>query len=783
MQELTKIHMGSLLHDIGKFFQRTGVKLPEGYKERYCPQGMFVHAAYTGYFFDKYKEYFPKFIGNSFEEIKDLSAKHHSANKSDMEKIITKADTYSSKIDRYKRQDEGKQDNSYENQFQKKRLDSIFDYITFKEEGSSIKCEYEYDLDSFNYSKSAFPERKKIGDLTKKYQHLWDEFIKEFLDIKTIVSEEMYTLQLYSILRKYTAYICSDTRVEQFNQISLFDHSRVTTAIAGSEYFGQKHGEKFLLVQGDISGIQNYIFSILNTEDTKNISKRLRGRSYIIQLLSKQIAYYIASEFGLTVLQTLYVASGKFQLLLTTKKGDVLIENIDKKINEILYKEFDGKLECRLASVGINDTELRDNYIEKSAELNVLLSKRKYRPYIYSFDCLNIDPTEVEKHFDICGKCGARIHSNSETCHRCNQQIELGEKLVSYNKLFVYAMQEFERPEEFKNYQEIDFGELGKVYVVTQWDSNSALSWCKGRVHSIELVNPDGETSEKNISIKNVISLYDEVGRTQSGVDKILSFEDLAKKAEGVHKLAALKMDVDNLGLIFQMGFPSELQSISSVATLSRQLDNFFTQTLMEISRNEPQFQDAFYTVFSGGDDVFIIGAWDKVILLAFKIEEKFREYTQNSHFTLSAGIEIFRPKYPLSKLSEHVEEYLERSKGRGKNRVSLFDETLTWKQARELMAVSNDIFKALEEGKISRTLIYGLYKVYLRFFDTLSDFEKEGADKNWIPQILYKITRNVKDEQFREVLITKLMRENHFYHYRFVANYILNRTRGGKDE
>lgn len=59
-----------------------------------------------------------------------------------------------------------------------------------------------------------------------------------------------------------------------------------------------------------------------------------------------------------------------------------------------------------------------------------------------------------------------------------------------------------------------------------------------------------------------------------------LYFEHLAKISNGANKLGVLKMDVDNLGLIFSEGLKEsydENLGISRVSALSSQLDMFFS--------------------------------------------------------------------------------------------------------------------------------------------------------------------------------------------------------------
>lgn len=57
---------------------------------------------------------------------------------------------------------------------------------------------------------------------------------------------------------------------------------------------------------------------------------------------------------------------------------------------------------------------------------------------------------------------------------------------------------------------------------------------------------------------------------------------------------------------------------------------------------------------YSGGDDLFIVGAWNEVIELALDIREKFAAYTENT-LKISAGIGVYKHDYPISVIANEV--------------------------------------------------------------------------------------------------------------------------------
>ena len=83
--------------------------------------------------------------------------------------------------------------------------------------------------------------------------------------------------------------------------------------------------------------------------------------------------------------------------------------------------------------------------------------------------------------------------------------------------------------------------------------------------------------------------------------------------------------------------------------------------------------------VYSGGDDLFIIGSWDDIIGFAIDLKNKFSEFTRNQ-LTLSAGVGIYPAKYPISSIAREVGELEQCAKlNDGKNSITLFHEDFTF--------------------------------------------------------------------------------------------------------
>jgi len=190
---------------------------------------------------------------------------------------------------------------------------------------------------------------------------------------------------------------------------------------------------------------------------------------------------------------------------------------------------------------------------------------------------------------------------------------------------------------------------------------------------------------------------------------QVIDFDALAEQAlkrTGTRKLGVLKMDVDNLGLLFSKGLPNNLRSISRVASLSRALRWFFEAYMNNLLKD---FNNDIYPVFSGGDDFFVVGAWDKIFEFARTVREKFRKFVCNHpRITLSAALLVVDEKYPVAQFARLAEDHLYRAKGKRpeKNCISVFGIPLTWDEFEEVAVLKDKLVTMVNELNESRAII-----------------------------------------------------------------------------
>lgn len=164
------------------------------------------------------------------------------------------------------------------------------------------------------------------------------------------ISLEQLVKSLDFLLEKYTVTVPSATNVRH-PDIALYDHLRTTAAIAQALYLHQKKSggttrgiqektdSKWLLVCGDFSGIQKFIYNLTN----KGAARGLRGRSFYVQHFSLLCAEFLLRELGLQRAAQLYNSGGKFYLLIPSYLQASLIAAQDK-VNAWLLEIFQGSV-------------------------------------------------------------------------------------------------------------------------------------------------------------------------------------------------------------------------------------------------------------------------------------------------------------------------------------------------------------------------------------------------------------------------------------------------------
>jgi hypothetical protein len=208
----------------------------------------------------------------------------------------------------------------------------------------------------------------------------------------------------------------------------------------------------------------------------------------------------------------------------------------------------------------------------------------------------------------------------------------------------------------------------------------------------------------------------------------LLDLDKIADRATGAKFLGVLKADVDGLGEAF--GELGEKES----ETLSDRLEALFTDQLESLIRSNEKYRDI-YVVYSGGDDLFLLGPWDALIRFIDEFHSQLERSLRDARcsLTLSAGFKLAHPKSPVRFLADDVQLALDDAKGRrgaapklgAKNRIGVFERAVRWDELREGLEWADRFIAGAGTGADKLNLSVGLLQrlqyyadQFRRFFD-----------------------------------------------------------------
>jgi hypothetical protein len=187
---------------------------------------------------------------------------------------------------------------------------------------------------------------------------------------------------------------------------------------------------------------------------------------------------------------------------------------------------------------------------------------------------------------------------------------------------------------------------------------------------------------------------------------RLCDLEEIAEESSGADFLGVLKADLDNLGATFG-AFPQSEQGKKEAQELSDKLETLFTQDLDGMLESRSPYC---YVVYSGGDDLFLLGPWDQLLRFVHAFRERLQRSAEawgHRELTLSAGFRLAHPKSPLRHLARDVEDALDWAKGKvsvpsplpPKNRVCAFERVLAWEDLRSGLQYADRFITGVKDG------------------------------------------------------------------------------------
>lgn len=226
-------------------------------------------------------------------------------------------------------------------------------------------------------------------------------------------------------------------------------------------------------------------------------------------------------------------------------------------------------------------------------------------------------------------------------------------------------------------------------------------------------------------------------------------FKTLEEYAEGSY-LGVLRMDVDGLGVRFVKGF----NSFDEYSSFSNKLSAFFDTKLKIILKN---YQNHLNIVYAGGDDLFVVGRWDKVIEFAAEIHDKFDEHMAGESITISGGMAIVSAKFPIAKSAEisgEAEDKAKQYRGGQKNAFSFLGECVGWGQEfNSVKGMKDELVRQVCDNGVSRGLLHQLMRY--------AEMAAEGKDLSYKWHETYYLSRMIsrcgRNDQEKKKYLTEL--------------------------
>lgn len=622
---------------------------------------------------------------------------------------------------------------------------------------------------------------KNVAD---EYAQLWDGFLKALADIPAAHQHAtpLWLDHLETLWACYTSSIPSTAA----SDVSLYDYSKTVAALAVAlwryhhDLQHQPNADwnqhKFLLIQGDCFGIQDFIFAT-GGETQKRAAKLLRGRSFYVSLLSECAALRVLESIDLPGTSQIINAAGKFLIVApNTPETIEKLAAVQKQLDDWFLTHTWGQSGIGLAW----EAACCNDFLKKGAastapfaELIKRLFRRLDEIKLQRFDLCRVNPpaplfADYLEQFQAHGEC--QIDGRSPAIHQIGEQlwvsalaadqIAIGNFITHRDRLLITrtALSGKTLATSIFGYfisftaganetgwfgPEAHSGNLRRCWDISMPESMNQPLWneCARRAingYIPRFMDEDEWQSEKYVRMAQDEADFD----PHPGEPKTLNHlacEDRQLNDEGqwigVSALMTLKGDVDNLGVIFQRGLPEP--SFARMAALSRQLNDFFAVYLPTLCQSEAKFSNT-YTVFAGGDDFFLIGPWHSQIELAARMRQEFSHYVAgNPAITFSAGLAMTKSGLPIHALAELAEEALEQAKryqlsSSLKNAVCCFSHTVSWDAFTQLLKGCDELKRLAQELKLSMGYLYGL----LHLVDMAENLYSDCSDQSGKKQI-----------------------------------------------
>lgn len=195
--------------------------------------------------------------------------------------------------------------------------------------------------------------------------------------------------------------------------------------------------------------------------------------------------------------------------------------------------------------------------------------------------------------------------------------------------------------------------------------------------------------------------------------------------------LGVLRMDVDGLGGRFAKGF----DNWEEYKAFSNRLKYFFDRNNLEKLKSFDK--EKMDLIYAGGDDIFAVGRWDKVIDFADELHTEVNNKFKNEGIHISGGMVIVNDKFPISKSAELSGEAESKAKKykytndknieQEKNAFTFFNETVSWDhEFVDIKKHKEELLTLTEEDEMPKSILHQI----MYYYELSKEKDKQETDK-----------------------------------------------------
>lgn len=493
--------------------------------------------------------------------------------------------------------------------------------------------------------------------------------------LSAIEFTEEYAPSVLNLVEATMSFMPSSTNMLEVADISLYDHMKLTAAYAcsilqyaeekgiadyektfknGANSFYKK--QSFMLIGFRLEGVQDFIYTITS----KGAHKQLRSRAFYVEMMSQWFVDSFLKKSGLTRANVLYSDTEHGYIIVgnTNDNRNIIVE-AQKEFNEFLLENFGVKLYMAVGTAGFSASQVMmenssDEYTNIFREIDFILDKNSKNRY---------QASEILK----LNKAGKKDGRECAVCHSTGNMVDGQNKCELCEKLENFSTN-IQKQEFFVINDDSNGLPVSKnAYLSTVTEDEVKKGEVQGRIYAKNRLDT-GHMQETHIWVGD----YSMTNDYNSYAKRKWTMDENGNSI-GINCLGALMIDVDDLYAGFLSGFKiqgeGKYTTMSRYATLSRRLQSFFKLYLNNFAEDKK-----LSIIYSEGDDVFAIGAWDDILDFVQDVYDYFKKWTDGK-MTFSAGVALVESKTPINVIARETKALLDKAKLSGKDRITLFSE------------------------------------------------------------------------------------------------------------